>query len=514
MASVVAAAAAAEGDAAAAAPLLTMVTEANDKVARLLVEVGKAKGNREELLATPELAEGLRELQRTAGKLAAAYDPAVDWDRVATRTLVANSDNVVVAVHTDEQQGGVQEDLQLFKDSSTVWAYIEALTKPGSYQSVDVQKYRDKKDKQLYTVVSVLRHARNKNAIRPLLLLNTYHMKMSGTPDRLIAHFNQQGFCAGSKTYRDILEAKSQETQGLASVGPFCYVIYISDNFGVMIKGPNAGYLGMVTQSVQVVPFKLLEFIANMHRPEFLTEFYGGVVVATGDSSPRWEVMRGYEAVLKAEFGDASNFVDYERLNAYRVARLTCNLQGCLQQIRRKKEFVASVGVRELAKSQGSSREPRASVLKLFEDETTEEWTTTPGSTTRRTPTAPEDAASPPGGVVKNFLRRNNVFMLQELTDKAYSKDDELRTLWDAAGGLIGVGVRPTEGSRVFLVAGDGCFDKKRADSIKILDAGGAGLYDGGNPPRIIVQLLVGIVLPIAPTPEGPCPGAPLDIDN
>jgi hypothetical protein len=397
--SVVAAAAAEE------TPLLRMVREANDKVARLLVEVSKLKGNRE-FLATPGLSDGLRELQGTAGSLA-AHD--LEWDRVATRALVANSDNVVVAVHTDEQQGGVQEDLQLFKKHSTVWAYIEALTKPGSYRAVDVQKYRDKKDQQLYTVVSVLRHARNKNAIRPLLLLNTYHMKMNGAPDRLIAHFNQQGLCAGSKTYRDILEAKSQETQGLASAGPFCYVIYISDNFGVMIKGPNAGYLGMITQAAQVVPFKLLEFVANMHRPEFLTEFYGGVVGATGDAPPRWEVMRGYEEVLKNEFPAASDFVDYERFNAYRLARLTCNLQGCLQQIRHTKEFVASVGVRELAKSQDSSREPKASVTKLNADLTTEKWTTTLGSATRRTPTAPEDAASTPGGGVLNFMTRNGM---------------------------------------------------------------------------------------------------------
>jgi hypothetical protein len=63
-----AAAAGAEGDAAAAAALFGALREANEKVACLLVEVSKVKANRE-LLATPGLAEGLRELQRDAGSI-------------------------------------------------------------------------------------------------------------------------------------------------------------------------------------------------------------------------------------------------------------------------------------------------------------------------------------------------------------------------------------------------------------------------------------------------------------
>jgi hypothetical protein len=505
---------AAVGAAAAATPtqqrladLNGLVREANKTMGELCVQICKAKkGERALLEASPELAKGLRELQRSAAEVA-TFDPAYDWDRAATKTLVEESDNVIVAVHTDAQKGDLREDMKSFKNDSTVWAYIEALTEAGSYRAVDVQKYRDKKDKQLYTVVSVLRHTRNKNAIRPMLLLNTYHMKACGAPDRLIAHFNHMGVCAGVDIYRDILEAKSLETRGQAVADPFCYVVYISDNFGVMIKGPNAGYLGMVTQAAQIVPFKLLEFIANMHRPQFMMEFYGGAVEAVGDKCPRWEVMRGYKEVLAAEFGDASKFVDYERFNAYRLARLTCNLQGCLQQIRRRKEFVASVGASEFARSQASVRKPETSVQKMSGDGTTEVWTTTRGSSTRPTSSdVLEDAASPPGGGGGlNFLRRNNVVPLMSVTDSSYSKDIELRALWWAAGAMLGVGVRPVEGCRLFLVAVDGGLDAGRADSIQIADAEGAGLYDVDQD-RLIVHILPGVVLSLAPAPEGQCP--------
>ena len=176
----------------------------------------------------------------------------------------------------------MEADLKRMQSKSTVWAYIEELVKSKEYKPSDVERYRDRKSQKIYLIVSVVRNTRNKNAVRPLLLLNTYNLKAEGTSDRVIAYFNRQGVCAGVETYREVLEANAVEVLAEVVSDPNAFGVYLSDNFGLTIKGPNAGYMSMVTQAVQIVHLRMLEFIANMHRPIFLKELYGGVCEAAG----------------------------------------------------------------------------------------------------------------------------------------------------------------------------------------------------------------------------------------
>jgi hypothetical protein len=129
--------------------LLELLDAATDNVQRALLDkVALAK-------VDEELTASLRRLNQAVGQ--------ATWESFNqdVEAHIKGLDGVVVAVHAEASDAAMLADMKEAHATSSVYAYIAALTAKGYYVSKQEERHAKKRDKKLYCVLNVLRNARN-----------------------------------------------------------------------------------------------------------------------------------------------------------------------------------------------------------------------------------------------------------------------------------------------------------------------------------------------------------------
>ena len=195
-----------------------------------------------------DLMQSLTRLNRACGLLTGCLDTAFDvLERFQSKTLVGLSSSDL---------GPKPERVA----ATALYAFLHALTEKTSYVPESARKYERALTRKLYSAVSILRLARRQRWNRPLTLMNAYELASGGAPKRTIEHFAEYGMSVSAQTLRsimrEILELHEELTPDLRTIRLLC-----SDNFGINVKGPAAGYINFVTHGVLDVPYKVVEYL-------------------------------------------------------------------------------------------------------------------------------------------------------------------------------------------------------------------------------------------------------------